>query len=32
MNLQKVFDFPLEPGEEVEMVREGHPPYAVQRR
>ena len=28
MDLGKVFDFPLEPGEEVRMVREGHPPYA----
>ncbi len=26
--LNKVFDFPLEPGEEIEMIREGHPPYA----
>lgn len=32
MDLTKVFDFPLDPGEAVEMVREGHPPYAVQRR
>jgi Uma2 family endonuclease len=27
MELSKVFDFPLDPGEEIEMVREGHPPY-----
>jgi Uma2 family endonuclease len=27
--LRKVFDFPLEPGERIQMVREGHPPYAV---
>ncbi len=28
MELSKVFDFPLEPGEEIQMVREGHPPHA----
>jgi hypothetical protein len=27
-DLAGVFDFPLAPGEEIEMVREGHPPYA----
>ena len=27
--LDKVFDFPLEPGEEIGMVKEGRPPYAV---
>jgi Uma2 family endonuclease len=32
MDLGKVFDFPLEPGEEVPMVREGHPPYATRRK
>ena len=28
IELSKVFDFPLEPGEEIQMVREGHPPRA----
>jgi Uma2 family endonuclease len=28
VDLARVFDFPLEPGEEIQMVREGHPPYA----
>ena len=32
MKLGKVFDFPLEPGEEIQMVREGHPPYAERRK
>ena len=27
--LDKVFDFPLEPGEEIGMVKEGRPPYAA---
>jgi Uma2 family endonuclease len=27
LDLRRVFDFPLEPGEEIEMVKEGHPPY-----
>ncbi len=30
--LKGVFDFPLEPGEEVQMVRESTPPYATRRR
>jgi len=25
--LKPVFDFPLDPGEEIDMVKEGHPPY-----
>ena len=29
LHLAEVFDFPLEPGEEIQMVREGHPPYAA---
>ena len=28
MDLDKVFDFPIDPGEEIQMVKEGHPPYA----
>jgi Uma2 family endonuclease len=28
MDLGTVFDFPLDPGEAMQMVREGHPPYA----
>ena len=27
VSLRKVFDFPLEPGEEIAMVKEGRPPY-----
>lgn len=27
INLSKVFDFPLEPGEEIAMVKESRPPY-----
>ena len=30
--LEKVFDFPLEPGEEIGMVKEGHPPYAAKNK
>jgi Uma2 family endonuclease len=32
IDLTPVFDFPLEPGEEIEMVKEGHPPYDTSRR
>jgi Uma2 family endonuclease len=32
MVLGAVFDFPLEPGEEIQMVHEGHPPYAESRK
>jgi Uma2 family endonuclease len=27
IDLERVFDFPLEPGEEIALVKEGHPPY-----
>jgi len=29
INLSPVFDFPLDPGEEIEMVKEGRPPYGT---
>lgn len=29
LNLRRVFDFPLEPGEEIPMVKEGRPPYGT---
>ncbi len=32
VNLSKVFDLPLEPGEEVMMVKESRPPYGTVRR
>ena len=28
LDLSAIFDFPLDPGEEIEMVHEGRPPYA----
>ena len=31
ITLREVFDFPLEPDEEVPMVKEAHPPYAPQK-
>jgi Uma2 family endonuclease len=32
MALREVFDFPLDRGEEVRVVKEGHPPYAVKKQ
>jgi Uma2 family endonuclease len=32
VDLAEVFDFPVEPGEEAQMVREGHPPYGAKGR
>ena len=29
IDLAKVFDFPLEPGEGIQMVRESRPPYVA---
>jgi Uma2 family endonuclease len=32
MDLEKIFDFPIEPGEEIQMVKEGHPECAVKKK
>ena len=32
VRLTEVFDFPLEPGEAVDMVKEGRPPYGREGR
>jgi Uma2 family endonuclease len=31
LDLDRIFDFPLDPGEKVEMVKEGHPAYAARK-
>jgi len=31
VDLKPVFDFPVEPGEAIDMVKEGHPPYGKRR-
>lgn len=32
LNLQRLFDFPLDPGEKIQMVKEGHPPYGRRKK
>jgi len=32
IDLPRLFDFPLEPGEEIQLVKEAHPPYATQKK
>ena len=32
LDMRRIFDFPLDAGEKVEMVKESHPPYGASAR